>query len=78
MSYAPRKHGEDGENEGTETKRPNHLRRITGMMDGTGDSPFRRHADRQMSTSAQKWRQVKAGLKMLGQRKKEERMRVDH
>ena len=79
LSYGTRKHNEDGDNDSPDTRRPNHLRRITGMMDGThGDSPFRRHADRQMSSSAQKWRQVKAGLKMLGQRRKEERMRVDH
>jgi len=60
-------------------RRPGNLRRLTalGAFDST-NGPFRQRADRHNSASAQKWRQVKAGLKMLGQRKKDERMKVDH
>ncbi|KAK4556605.1 Phospholipase D1 [Recurvomyces mirabilis] len=74
ISYSARKHAEVTAE--TPGPRPSAMRRITGL-DGNG-SPFRMRADRQASSSAQKWRQVKAGLKMLGQRKKDERMRVDH
>ncbi|TKA30639.1 hypothetical protein B0A50_02359 [Salinomyces thailandicus] len=75
LSYSARKHEREPETPGTE-RRPLHLRRFTGM--GSSDSPFRTRADRQASSSAQKWKQVKAGLKMLGQRKRDERMMVDH
>ena len=79
LSYAARK----DRNESPDVRRPGHLRRITGLggtnaLDGTSSSPFRAKVDRQTTTSAQKWRQVKAGLKMLGQRRRDERMRVDH
>ena len=62
-----------------EGRRPSNLRRLTGFggVDGSS-SPLRQRADRYNNASAQRWRQVKAGLRMLGQRKKEERMRVDH
>ncbi|KAK3054653.1 Phospholipase D1 [Extremus antarcticus] len=81
LSYATRK---PNENQSPDTRRPGHLRRITGMAggitsgDGAPPSPFRAKVDRQTTSSAQKWRQVKAGLKMLGQRRRDERMRVDH
>jgi phospholipase D1/2 len=81
LSYAARK---PNENQSPDARRPGHLRRITNLAgghnaaDGTTGSPFRAKVDRQTTSSAQKWRQVKAGLKMLGQRKKDERMRVDH
>ena len=80
LSYSARK-SQEPDTPGA-TKRPGNLRRFTGMaaLDGSG-SPFRMRGtagDRQASTSAQKWKQVKAGLKMLGQRKRDERMRVDH
>ncbi|KAK3719337.1 Phospholipase D1 [Vermiconidia calcicola] len=83
LSYAARR---NNENESPDTRRPSHLhlRRITGLgggtsnLDGNPSSPFRMKADRQASASAQKWRQVKAGLKMLGQRRRDERTRVDH
>ena len=85
LSYAARRHNveNDGSGSPAETRRPSHLRRITGMgggstLDGTSSSPFRAKVDRQTTSSAQKWRQVKAGLKMLGQRRQNERMRVDH
>lgn len=81
LSYSARKHQQEPGTPGAEsTRRPGNLRRFTGMggtFDGSS-SPFRMRADRQGSTSAQKWKQVKAGLKMLGQRKRDERMRVDH
>lgn len=72
LSYAARK---EKEGEASEPRRPGNLRRITGLADS---SPFRQRADRHNSASAQKWRQVKAGLKMIGQRKKDERMKIDH
>ncbi|KAL4783945.1 hypothetical protein BJX76DRAFT_238889 [Aspergillus varians] len=62
-----------------EDKRPSNLRRITGLggPSETGEglaAPWRRHRpDRGSSLSAQKWRQIKAGLKLIGQRRK-----VDH
>jgi phospholipase D1/2 len=41
-------------------------------------SPWKRHGgDRTSSISAQKWRQLKAGLKMIGPRKKAENT-IDH
>ncbi|SMY19257.1 unnamed protein product [Zymoseptoria tritici ST99CH_1A5] len=79
LSYANRKNTDGSE---VAERRPGNLRRITGMgfsgHDGTTGSPFRQRADRHNSSSAQKWRQVKAGLRMLGQRKKDERAKVDH
>ncbi|KAK5130280.1 hypothetical protein LTR08_002240 [Meristemomyces frigidus] len=85
LSYSARKQREDEPETpgGAEKRRPGNLRRFTGMAgsafagDGSS-SPFRLRADRQASTSAQAWKQVKAGLKMLGQRKKDEKMTVDH
>jgi phospholipase D1/2 len=76
LSYVARKTA-DGEN--TDGKRPGNLRRITGLggLDQT-NSPHRPRPDRNNNSSVQKWRQVKAGLRMLGQRKKDERMQVDH
>ncbi|KAL5332819.1 hypothetical protein BJX70DRAFT_98084 [Aspergillus crustosus] len=66
-----------------EEKRPNNFRRITGGLggpsdNGEGPAPWRRHrADRGSSLSAQKWRQIKAGLKLIGQRRKVDNT-VDH
>ncbi|KAK3074600.1 Phospholipase D1, partial [Teratosphaeriaceae sp. CCFEE 6253] len=77
LSYAARKHDDTETPHGPQ--RPGALRRITGIggLDG-GNSPFRARADRQASTSAQKWRQVKSAMKVMTQRKKDERMKVDH
>lgn len=76
LSYAARK---TGDQENGEHKRPVNLRRFTALGNQeAGGSPFRTRPDGQISSSAQKWRQVKAGLRLLGQRKKDERMRVDH
>ncbi|KAL4951325.1 hypothetical protein BDW69DRAFT_40643 [Aspergillus filifer] len=64
-------------------RRPSNLRRITGIAgpseNGEGQvAPWRRHrADRGSSLSAQKWRQIKAGLKLIGQRRKVDNT-VDH
>ncbi|KAJ9624916.1 Phospholipase D1 [Taxawa tesnikishii (nom. ined.)] len=70
---------QQNDTETPEGRRPNNLRRFTGIATfDAPSSPFRVRADRHNSTSAQKWRQVKAGLKLLGQRKKDERVRVDH
>ncbi len=63
-------------------KRPSNFRRLTGFG-GTSEglnaapSPWRLRGERTSSVSAQKWRQLKAGLRMLGQRKREEN-RIDH
>ena len=75
QSYAnaPRK---NNDTETPDGRRPTGFRRFTGF-EGPA-SPFRARADRQNSTSAQRWRQVKAGLKLLGQRKKDERVKVDY
>ncbi|KAL2816827.1 hypothetical protein BDW59DRAFT_135407 [Aspergillus cavernicola] len=63
-----------------EDKRPSNLRRLTAGLGGPSENgegltpSWRRHrADRGSSLSAQKWRQIKAGLKLIGQRRK-----VDH
>ncbi|PYH41128.1 phospholipase D [Aspergillus saccharolyticus JOP 1030-1] len=64
-------------------RRPSNLRRLTGLAapsDNTEGTtpPWRRHrADRGSSLSAQKWRQIKAGLKLIGQRRKVDNT-VDH
>ncbi|OJD19879.1 hypothetical protein AJ78_00239 [Emergomyces pasteurianus Ep9510] len=64
-------------------KRPSNFRRLTGFG-GQSDhgeglaATWRRHkGERGSSLSAQRWRQIKAGLKMIGQRKKVEST-VDH
>lgn len=82
LTYSGRAKNED---DNSQASRPSHLRRLTGMagstLDGTttgSPHPKRGKAERQATSSAQKWRQVKAGLKMLGQRKRDERTRVDH
>ena len=53
------------------------MRRTTGV-NGLESTSAWRSRDRQMSASAQKWRQVKAGLQMLGRREKNKRQHVDH
>lgn len=77
LSYATRKNTEA---ETPDSRRPHGFRRaLTGFggTDGTGE-PFAMRSHRHNSTSAQKWRQVKNGLRLLGQRKKDERVKVDH
>ncbi|KAI9881525.1 MAG: Phospholipase D1 [Pleopsidium flavum] len=69
--------------ETSEARRPSHFRRLTGLgalPDGPDASlsPWKRHGgERTASISAQKWRQLKAGLKMIGQKKKAENT-IDH
>lgn len=82
MSYGGhnRQEGHSGPEDG---RRPGHLRRFTGLGGASdyGDSltaAWRKHkADRGTSISGQRWRQIKAGLKMIGQRRKAETT-VDH
>ena len=60
-----------------EEKRPSNLRRLTGFGGRTeyADTPWKRHrADR---GSTQRWKQLKAGLKLIGQRRKADNT-VDH
>lgn len=68
----------------TEERRPSNLRRLTGFgasNDGTESSPFSpwkgHRGERATTVSAAKWRQLKAGLKMMGQRRKAENT-IDH
>jgi phospholipase D1/2 len=80
LSYAPRSSRPANDAaEQSDSARPTTARRFTGFaaLDGSA-SPWRGRGERQQSTSAQKWKQVKAGLKLLGQRKKDERVKVDH
>ncbi|GAB7345798.1 hypothetical protein MBLNU457_4060t1 [Dothideomycetes sp. NU457] len=72
-SNAPR---QNNDTETPDSRRPMGFRRFTGFEGPS--SPFRARADRHNSNSAQRWRQVKAGLKLLGQRKKDERVKVDY
>ncbi|KAF2151473.1 phospholipase D [Myriangium duriaei CBS 260.36] len=70
----------DRSNSPEDSRRPTAFRRFTGFtaaFDGP-TSPFRARSDRGGSTSAQRWRQVKAGLKLLGQKKKDTRVKVDY
>lgn len=79
LSYAHRSSRPTNEvAEQSDSNRPTTARRFTGFgaLDGSA-SPWRARGERQPSASAQKWKQVKAGLKLLGQRKKDERVKVD-
>ncbi|KAF7585587.1 Phospholipase D1 [Aspergillus hancockii] len=64
-------------------RRPSNLRRFTGLAGPSENAeslgaPWRRHrAERGSSLSAQRWRQIKAGLKLIGQRRKADNT-VDH
>lgn len=69
-------------NANQEDRRPSNLRRLTGFGPSENaeglSAPWRRHrADRGSSLSAQRWRQIKAGLKLIGQRRKADST-VDH
>ncbi|KAJ5469469.1 Phospholipase D1 [Penicillium diatomitis] len=79
FSYMGR-HQNNGTNNGTqdESYRPSQLRRMTGLG-GPSDNnesltaTWRRHRnERGTSASAQRWRQIKAGLKLIGQRRRPE------
>ncbi|KAK2757869.1 Phospholipase D1 [Arachnomyces sp. PD_36] len=63
-------------------RRGSNLRRLAGLggpenTEGLGASWRRHRTDRGSSLSAQKWRQIKAGFKMIAQRRKAETT-VDH
>jgi phospholipase D1/2 len=77
ISYNARRLTESEDNPGE--KRPSNLRRFTGM-DAMSSSIGRMRTDRvgSGSGSTQRWRQVKQGLKMLGQKKRDERATVDY
>lgn len=87
--HAPRglSYGEDRhptQQASPEERRPSNFRRFTGLgspADGVEGSPFTpwrlNRGDRTSSISAAKWRQLKAGLKTLGQRRKAENT-IDH
>lgn len=77
ISYSTRRQQESEETPGE--KRPSNLRRFTGM-DAMSSSVGRMRTERigSGSGSTQRWRQVKAGLKMLGQKKRDERATVDY
>ena len=69
----------EGNQPAPEERRPSNLRRITGFgatadgPDGTAPSPWRLHrGERAKGVSAAKWRQLKSGLRMIGQRRKVE------
>ncbi|QIW95210.1 hypothetical protein AMS68_000728 [Peltaster fructicola] len=68
-----RRQGDETPNE----RRPMTFRKLTGRG-ADGSSPFRLRADRANTTNAQIWRQVKTGIKLFGQRKRDERIRVDY
>ncbi|KAJ5726457.1 uncharacterized protein N7483_007814 [Penicillium malachiteum] len=71
MSYIGRQPEENADEQ-----RPSHLRRLTGLA-GPSDNPeslaatWRRHrGERGTSAGAQRWKQIKAGFKLIGQRRK--------
>ncbi|MCJ1229704.1 Phospholipase D1 [Toensbergia leucococca] len=82
LSYGgTRKSNQQAANDG---RRPSNFRRMTGLgssgeaPEGSPFSPWKIHrADRSSSLSAAKWRQLKAGLRMIGQRRKAENT-IDH
>ncbi len=75
--------GQRKNNHGTpEAKRPTAMKRLTGLVGHTeaADSPSRRQrmkGERGASLSAQKWRQIKQQLKLLGPKKGRDRT-IDH
>ncbi|MCJ1471497.1 Phospholipase D1 [Lambiella insularis] len=69
---------------GTETPRPSTFRRALTGFGGSGEgiegspfSPWKLRGERTSTLSAAKWRQIKAGLKMMGQRRKADNT-IDH
>ncbi|PGH12567.1 hypothetical protein AJ79_04188 [Helicocarpus griseus UAMH5409] len=76
-------YGGPGRPDGQDERRQSNFRRITGLggpsenAEGIAAAWRRHRGERGSSLSAQRWRQIKAGLKMIGQRKKTETT-VDH
>ncbi|KAF2234329.1 phospholipase D [Viridothelium virens] len=81
LSYSLGRRQQDGE-ESPDTRRPINFRRITGLGQGANGEPsplaWRRQGDRTASVSAAKWREIKAGIKAMGRKKKDPQMLVDH
>lgn len=70
--------------EAGDDRRPGNIRRFTGFgasndaVEGNTFSPWKGHrGERATTISAAKWRQLKAGLRMIGQRRKAENT-IDH
>ncbi|KAI4150759.1 MAG: hypothetical protein LQ340_003915 [Diploschistes diacapsis] len=65
----------------SETNKPSRLRRALSGIDGPGEpgevSLWRLRGERTASLSASKWRQIKAGLKMIGRQRRVENT-IDH
>ncbi|KAL1650773.1 Phospholipase D1 [Diplodia intermedia] len=79
LSFSSRRVEMTGE-ETPDSRRPSNFRRFTNIanrFDGSAESPWRQRGERTTSISAQKWRQLKSGLKMLGKQRKEQN-RIDH
>ncbi|CAI7594250.1 unnamed protein product [Penicillium pancosmium] len=72
MSYV----GRQNDAQGSQDERPSHLRRLTGFAGPSENAEsltatWKRHRnERGTSASAQRWRQIKAGFKLIGQRRK--------
>ena len=63
---------------GSEGNRPSRLRRALSGIDDAGEtSNWRLRGERTASLSAAKWRQIKAGLKLIGRQKRAENT-IDH
>jgi len=78
LSYGGLRRHDPNAEEGA--KRPSNLRRLTafgGSGDGAQPSPWRIRSERTSSLSVQKWKSIKASLRLLGTRAKAERQ-VDH
>lgn len=77
LSYhAFRSHGHDSQQDPPDPSRPSNFRRLTGLVAGShgpdGTPTWRHRGERTPSMGAQKWRQLRAGLKLLGRQKREE------
>ncbi|OKL63463.1 hypothetical protein UA08_02078 [Talaromyces atroroseus] len=83
LAYSGRQDAQNSNNNNNEERRPMNLRRLTTFGTPTGEQEgskeiWRRHkTERGSSLSAQRWRQIKAGLKLIGQRRKADNT-VDH
>ena len=60
-------------------RRPRNFRRLTGFVNGPDGTPSSKRVrnDRTTTISVQKWRQLKAGFKLLGAKKRDDN-KVDH
>ncbi|KAI9658246.1 MAG: Phospholipase D1 [Bathelium mastoideum] len=81
MSYSLGKQRQQDGEDSPDNRRPSNFRRITGIGQAANGEPsplaWRRHGDRASSVSAAKWKELKAGIRAMG-RKKKEQMLVDH